>query len=195
MLSPLRDLPLEPWAIRPAAIADAEAVRHFKRLALGETEYLLQGLEDFDDRVDAERDLIGRYLHQPNCLLLLAVSVRGPVLGMCSVVGGHLWRTRHVGTMSVAVLRRCWRRGIARELMQETVEWARDRSELAKLSLQVHATNTAARGLYASLGFAEEGLLRSEARLGEGFDDLVPMGLLLHGALPRPRLQTGKERP
>jgi len=172
-------LDLEPCSLRGATPGDAEALRAFKRQALGETEYLLQGLEDFDDRIESERDLIGRFLSQPNCRLWLAALPSGRVIGLASVVGGHLHRTNHVGTMSVAVLRRHWRRGVASRLMRTAMEWARDGGALHKLTLQVHASNHAARELYRHLGFVEEGLLRGEARVGQNYEDLVPMGLWL----------------
>ena len=167
-------------SIRQATLADAEGLRIFKRTVLGETEYLLQGLEDFDDRVEAERELIGRFLHQPNCLLLVAV-MGSRVVGLCSIVGGHLWRTRHVGTLSLGVLQSQWRRGIGARLMRAAMQWAEDNPVLRKLALQVHASNLPARRLYEGLGFREEGLLRREARLGDGYDDLVPMARLLAG--------------
>jgi RimJ/RimL family protein N-acetyltransferase len=171
--------------VRAATPDDAEALRYFKRTALAETEYLLQGLEDFDDRTEAERDLVQRFLAQPHCLLLVAVVPGGRVVGLCSIVGGHLWRTRHVGIMSVAVLQAHWGRGIASRLMRAALDWALGNAILEKLSLQVHASNHAARRLYQRLGFVEEGRLRREARVGQGFEDLVPMGLQLRdGGMP-----------
>lgn len=167
-------------SVRPATLADAENLRLFKRVVLGETEYLLQGLEDFDDRLESERELVGRFLHQSNCLLLVAVA-GGRVVGLCSIVGGHLTRTRHVGTLSLGVLRDHWRRGIGGRLMRTAMHWAEDNQVLHKLALQVHATNLPARRLYEGLGFREEGLLRREARLGDSYDDLVPMAFLLAG--------------
>lgn len=171
------------FTIRPAGLADAEALCAFKRQVFAETEYLLQGLEDFEDQVDVERDLIGRFHHQSNSVLVLAVTPDGRVIGLCSIVGGHLWRTRHVGTMSIGVLRAWWRHGVGRKLMQQTIRWAEANPLLAKLALQVHATNTPARALYRSLGFVEEGCLRGEAKVAWGVDDLIPMGL------PLPRQQ------
>lgn len=161
-------------SIRQATLADAEHLRLFKRIALAETEYLLQGLEDYDDRLETERDLISRFLHQANCVLFIAVA-QGRVVGQCSVVGGHLWRTRHVGTLSLGVLSSHWRRGIGARLMWTAIQWAQDNPVLHKLALQVHASNLPARRLYLGLGFVEEGVLRGEARLGDGYDDLVPM--------------------
>ncbi len=175
----MRAMTDDAYSIRPAGLADAEALCAFKRQVFGETEFLLQGLEDFDDQVDVERDLIGRFHHQSNSVLVLAVDDDGRVIGLCSIVGGHLWRTRHVGTMSIGVLRAWWRRGVGKRLMLQTMRWAEENPLLEKLALQVHATNTAARAMYALLGFEEEGLLRREAKLAGGEDDLVPMGRLL----------------
>ena len=175
MRTPAEDL----YVIRPAGLADAEALCAFKRQVFGETEFLLQGIEDFDDQVEMERDIIGRFHHQSNSVLVLAVANDGRVIGLCSIVGGHLWRTRHVGTMSIGVLRAWWRHGVGKHLMQQTIRWATENQLLEKLALQVHATNTPARALYHRLGFVEEGLLRGEAKLGDGEDDLVPMGLRL----------------
>ncbi len=175
----MRAPPDDAYSIRPAGLADAEALCAFKRQIFGETEFLLQGLEDFDDQVEVERDIIGRFHHQSNSVLVLAVAADGQVIGLCSIVGGHLWRTRHVGTMSVGVVRAWWRRGVGKRLMAQTIRWAQENPLLEKLALQVHATNTAARAMYAGLGFVEEGLLRGEAKLGAGVDDLVPMGMPL----------------
>lgn len=170
---------LDTFTVRAAGLADAEALCAFKRKVFGETEFLLQGIEDFDDQVEVERDLIGRFHHQSNSVLVLAVLDDGRVIGLCSIVGGHLWRTRHVGTMSVGVLRAWWRHGVGRRLMTQTIRWADENPLLEKLALQVHATNGAARAMYQGLGFVEEGLLRGEAKLGDGEDDLVPMALRL----------------
>lgn len=171
----MTDRPAETCEIRPAGLADAPALCAFKRQVFAETEFLLQGAEDFDDQVELERELIGRFHHQQNSVLVLAVVPDGRVVGLCSIVGGHLWRTRHVGTMSVGVLRAWWRRGLGRRMMLRTIRWAEENPLLEKLTLQVHATNTAARAMYFSFGFRPEGLLRGEAKLGSGEDDLVPM--------------------
>lgn len=193
-MPPMRD-PSAAFTIRPAGLADAPALRLCKRRLFAETEYLLQGLEDFDDQVAAEEDLIGRFQHQANSVLMVAQGSDGQIVGLCSIVGGHLWRTRHVGTLSVGVVRAWWRRGVGQALMQRTVAWAAENPLLEKVVLQVHASNTGARELYEQLGFVAEGRLTGEAKLGGGDDDLIPMGQWLKPAARvakwRARLQEG----
>ena len=148
---------------------------------------MLQGLEDFDDQIAAEEDLIGRFQHQANSVLFVAQAPDGQIAGLCSIVGGHLWRTRHVGTLSVGVVKAWWRRGVGRQLMEHTIAWAAANPLLEKVVLQVHGTNLGARRLYLELDFVEEGCLTGEAKLGTGEDDLIPMGRWL-----TPRAQTSK---
>lgn len=172
----MREPLIDTCQIRPVGLADAAALCRCKRQLFSETEFLLQGLEDFDDQVSSEHELIGRFHHQTNSVLHVAVVPGGEIVGICSIVGGHLWRTRHVGTLSVGVLKTCWRHGLGRRLMNRTIQWAGQNVLLEKVVLQVHASNLSARALYRDLGFVEEGRLTGEARLGLGLDDLIPMG-------------------
>lgn len=59
------------------------------------------------------------------------------------------------------------RQGLARALMQEWQEQARDRGA-AEAFLEVAADNTGARALYASCGYAEAGRRRGYYRRGDG---------------------------
>lgn len=164
--------------VRPAVEGDARRLCDFRRQALVETEFLLQGPEDWIDHVDQERDLIARFAADPASVLLIAAT-GGAVVGMCSVVGGALERNRHVGQVGIGVLRCCWRQGVARALMHRCLTWAEDEAHLHKLSLQVHSANDPARRLYEDLGFQYEGVLRDEARLAGRYVDLLAMGRLL----------------
>lgn len=68
------------------------------------------------------------------------------------------------------------RRGIGRLLMEAAVRAASARGA-RRLTLRVLAPNTAARALYESCGFAVEGVLREEFRLGGRYVDDVLMAL------------------
>jgi len=170
------------WRIRAAVPSDARRLCEFRRQTLVETEFLLQGPEDWRDDEDEERDLIERFAADPGSALLVACQ-GGAVIGMCSVVAGALERNRHVGQVGIAVLRRFWRLGVARALMLRALRWAvRDAQQLHKLSLQVHRNNEGARRLYEDLSFEYEGVLRDEARWQGEFVDLLAMGRVLDPA-------------
>lgn len=157
---------------------DAEALLDFKQAVLHETEFLLQGPEDTEGTVKEEVGLIGSFARHPGCVLLLAWD-DDRVVGMCTVVAGALARSRHVGQTGMAVRRSHWRRGVGAALLAHALDWAAGDDALRKLSLQVHATNAPARRLYERFGFAYEGRLTGEARVGGAYVDLLAMGRTL----------------
>jgi RimJ/RimL family protein N-acetyltransferase len=175
--------PRPPFALRPAQLGDAAALSRFKRVALAETEFLLQGPEDWPGDVAAERSLIEAFQGHSRSLLLLALEGdngrSANVVAMCSVVGGPFVRNAHVGQLGMAVLRSHWRSGLGRALLDYTMRWAAGPGNLRKLSLQVHTANTPAHALYVSAGFEHEGVLRGEAMLNDAPADLILMGRFL----------------
>ncbi|MEA2685649.1 MAG: hypothetical protein QOE93_844 [Actinomycetota bacterium] len=83
------------------------------------------------------------------------------------------------------------RRGVGTALVNAAVDWARDQG-CHKVTLQVWPHNQAARALYRSLGFVEEGVLRRHypRRNGELWDAVV-MGLVLDESRPGSSAGTG----
>lgn len=171
--------------VREARVTDAAALCRYKRQVLVETEFLLQGREDWQDDVAGERHVIEAFAHHPRSVLLLAVerSARGAeIVGMCSVVGGPYLRNAHVGQLGMGVRRSHWRRGVGKALLQAALSWAALPGHLSKISLQVHEANLPARRLYEACGFVVEGRLRGEALLGGAPADLLAMGWFVAGS-------------
>jgi RimJ/RimL family protein N-acetyltransferase len=82
-----------------------------------------------------------------------------------------------------------WGRGFAGEAIALLVRHGFDALGLNRIWLHVHADHAGAIRLYERLGFRREGLLRQSGRRGEGYVDVVVMGLLREewaaGAAPR----------
>lgn len=171
------------WQIRRAQLTDLVHWVVYKRIVVTETPYLLQTSDDGAgdwayEKVDFTQTLEARSAH-----LLLAVRQDHVILGHCHLNRGNLTATSHVATLALAVVGAYWRRGIGGQLLQHAIDWALLAPHLHKISLQVHATNTAAQALYTRQGFCFEGRLLREARRmtndGDVWDDLLPMGLWL----------------
>lgn len=80
--------------------------------------------------------------------------------------------------MSVALAMRG--RGVGRALLQDAIGWATAEPAVHKIALQVWPHNEAARSLYRSLGFEQEGYLTHHYRRRSGeIWDAVVMGLQL----------------
>jgi ribosomal protein S18 acetylase RimI-like enzyme len=99
----------------------------------------------------------------------------------------HAWldplgrrRVRHVAHLTIAVHEGFQGRGLGKVLLSALIERARTDPTLAKIELNVRATNERAVRLYRSLGFVQEARWSRRVRLGpsEWVDD-IGMGLHL----------------
>jgi RimJ/RimL family protein N-acetyltransferase len=70
-------------------------------------------------------------------------------------------------------------RGVGRRMLTQGCDYLRDFLAIRKVSLEVLAGNARALSLYASLGFAEEGRMRSQFYTDGRFDDVVILSKFL----------------
>jgi ribosomal protein S18 acetylase RimI-like enzyme len=107
------------------------------------------------------------------------VALDGPrVVGYVTVQRERHPVTRHVGSLAIAVARDARGRGVGRRLMQEAFAWA-ERVGVEKIVLSVYPHNEAARSLYRSMGFVEEGRLARHSRKSYGYEDEILMAVWL----------------
>lgn len=84
-----------------------------------------------------------------------------------ALVLAHRREGRSLRIVSLGVAAHARRRGVARRLLREAVEYAR-RHGLATIHLEVRKDNLAARALYGKLGFAEVAELPDYYEPGDG---------------------------
>ena len=70
-------------------------------------------------------------------------------------------------------------RGIGGRILAQACDYLRDFVAIRKVSLEVHAGNARALSVYATLGFAEEGRMRSQFFSAGRFDDVVILSRFL----------------
>lgn len=94
----------------------------------------------------------------------------GAVVGWCDVLRQFAHVRQHVGTLGMAVAASHRGRGVGRALITRAIEHATQRG-LTRIELTVHAANTTAQALYASVGFVHEGTQRRAGLIdGTHFD-------------------------
>ena len=126
----------------------------------------------------ARRERWRRMLDDPDVVALVALDAE-QLVGNASV---HADRGLAELGMWIAASHRG--QGIGRRLLDEAVAWTRGHS-CHKLTLQVWPHNHAARRLYRSAGFAEEGRLVRQWRRRDGsLWDAIVMGLVLDRETP-----------
>ncbi|MEM8549781.1 MAG: GNAT family N-acetyltransferase [Verrucomicrobiota bacterium] len=98
------------------------------------------------------------------------------VVGWCDILSNDFETTKHSGKVGMGVIAKCRRQGLGRRLLMVAIEKAFENG-LTRIELDVHATNTAACSLYASLGFREEGRKRKAIYLDGAYKDIIVMAL------------------
>lgn len=84
----------------------------------------------------------------------------------------------HVAELGLFLLPPYRRQGNGRTLLHFMLNWARQQP-LEKITLQVFSTNSAARNLYRSAGFIEEGRLKDHLKQGPAYVDFIQMSYWL----------------
>jgi ribosomal protein S18 acetylase RimI-like enzyme len=100
------------------------------------------------------------------------------VVGWCDVSPNPLEGFRHGGTLGMGLLAGFRERGLGARLLAETLATAGERG-LARVGLEVFASNARAIALYRRVGFEEEGVKRAARILDGRSDDVVCMALWL----------------
>ena len=163
-----------PFLIRPSRDDDAPALAALIDAVAGEGE-LIAAVPGEPDTIEQSAQLVSIVLDGG---LTLTLEVGGEPAGHLMVqrrAGRHY---AHVGEIAILVSNGERGAGLGRSLMEMAIAWGRAVG-LAKLSLRVFPDNRRAIGLYRSLGFQEEGLVKGEVRMPSGDRDMLLMGLAL----------------
>jgi ribosomal protein S18 acetylase RimI-like enzyme len=165
-----------PYVIRPSEDSDAPGLAALIEAVAGEGELIAS--------VPGEPDTIEQSVRLVSIVLEGGLSLTLEVDG---VPAGHVMVQRragrhyaHVGEIAIIVSNAERGAGLGRSMMEMAIDWGRVVG-LAKLTLRVFPDNERAIGLYRSLGFTDEGLVRGEVRMPSGDRDLLLMALDLSG--------------
>jgi RimJ/RimL family protein N-acetyltransferase len=159
------------WLIvRPAVPADADALVELGRDVAAEPELWLT----YDRTRGDERRNVRGAQRDANVAVLLAETEEG-VVGRLSIARDRSPLSRHVAEFGLMVAASARRRGIGSALMEEAMNWARDRG-IVRLELTVFPHNAPAIALYRRLGFQEEGILRRRYLIDGRYVDAMLMG-------------------
>lgn len=176
----------EKLEVREAHRRDAPRLLEHMAAIVGETEFMLQSPADPLPEVDEERVLLEHFARLKGCLQMVAVRPAGgpgrdPVVGSLSLFNGQTTRTRHIAHLGMGVRAVGWRRGIGGRMLDLALTWARRQPILERVTLQVYRSNTGAHALYVSRGFVDEGELKREVRLADGYESLLGMSVDVRG--------------
>jgi len=159
--------------IRHATEQDAEQViSHIRQVLKENADFMATTLEEFNPSVEEEREWIR--LHSERGLMLVA-EYQGRLIGLLNLQLSAKEKFKHQGMFGMSIQEIFTGKGIGTCLILEMLEWAKQRGDIEKISLEVFSNNKRAIHLYTKMGFKEEGRRIKQAKLrpGEYVDDIL----------------------
>jgi RimJ/RimL family protein N-acetyltransferase len=169
-----KPLKIDEVVVRRAREADAEAMADYMAALMAER------LETITQReapsVEDERDWVLQAAFAERAMIMLA-EIGGEVIGLLDFWTGERPDNRHSGHFGMSVAK-AWRgRGLGRRMLQTIIDEARGWPGFCRIELECVAWNTAAIGLYESLGFVVEGRMVKAINLRGQPEDMLVMAL------------------
>lgn len=153
--------------IRTPELGDEQDLIDQMKLVDSETRFLTREEGEFGFTLEQEREFIKNCLEDENRLFLLA-EIKGRIIGNCSVgVISNNKRYLHRATMGIAVCKEYWNKSIGGKLMQECINWCKEKG-LEQLELEVVTQNTRAISMYNKFGFQVQGIKKHALKYGDG---------------------------
>ncbi|MGF1465270.1 MAG: GNAT family N-acetyltransferase [Sandaracinaceae bacterium] len=167
--------------LRDAEPADAEGLVRLDQALAEDGRGMVLTVDQVRSPVEqrAEVERIRREATLGSATRLAVAAIGDRIVGSATLRQLRPTLCRHVGVVSLGVHPRFQRAGVGRALMRALIAHARQ-AGLERLELYVRSDNRRARALYASLGFAEEGVRRRFVRRADGSyaDDLIMAAFL-----------------
>ncbi|MCF7865082.1 MAG: GNAT family N-acetyltransferase [Candidatus Pacebacteria bacterium] len=127
--------------------------------------------------IEEQKKALTGILNNQGGIIFLAY-VDDQAVGYMSLSGETAERVRHVRTITVAVSKKYWRKGIGLKLMKKGITWAKA-NNIHKIHLWVWQNNTGAKLLYERLGFEIEGIQKDAGFINNKYVDRTMMGKIL----------------
>lgn len=163
--------------IRQAKAPDALALIKAEQQITLEPGHMVYQPHELNDACFKEK--IEQLSDHPRGVYLVA-ELEGHLIGHAVLDPNQLEAISHVAQILTTVHPGHQGHGIGQKLTEHLIEWARSRTPLEKIELQVRSCNSPAISLYKKVGFQEEGRWLRRVKLGDDqYVDDVLMGLWL----------------
>ncbi len=169
MLFPEKEIPLKDGRtaiLRSPTREDAKALVDYMVQTAGETDFLLRTPTECTMTAEAEAAFLQSFCDSPDSVMILC-TVDGVLAGNCQITRMNRLKTRHRGSVAIALLKEYWSLGIGTALFREMIAIAEDWG-LKQLELEYIEGNDRARRLYEKMGFHTTGALPNAIRLADG---------------------------
>ena len=146
---------------------DAPALLDYLITTAGETDFLIRYPEECRLSEEQERERI-RDARESKDMCTLVCEVDGRLAGNCEVRFNKRLKTRHRGTIGIALRKEYWSLGIRTAMFEELIRIAQERDGIIQLELEFVEGNERAKALYEKMGFRVVSFKPNAIRLKDG---------------------------
>jgi len=163
--------------IREARIDEAGELITTVKTFLGDSDYLLMNKEEFNPTVEDEIRWLQSFSKNPNSLFIIAVA-NGKIVATSDITSGNVQKIAHTASIGISIISEYRGMGLGTVMMQTAIDWAKRKTNLEILWLNVFAANEPAIHIYKKLGFVIEGRQKDYFKLLSGtYHDNLTMTL------------------
>lgn len=153
--------------VRIPESGDAQGLINQMQAVDRETKFLARESDEFNFTVEQEREFIKNCTNDENSCFLIA-ELDGRIIANCSVgLIQDKKRYLHRAAMGIAVVKDYWNKGIGRIMMQECINWCKEKG-VEQLELEVVTQNTRAVSMYKNFGFEIYGTMKHALKYSDG---------------------------
>jgi RimJ/RimL family protein N-acetyltransferase len=153
--------------LRNPKVGDEQGLIDHMKVVDGETKFLAREPGEFSLTLEQERKFIESSMNNKNVFFLVG-EIDGKIIANCSVgIVMNKKRFLHRASMGIAVRQDYWHRGIGKRMMEECIEWCREKG-IEQLELEAVTQNERAISMYRSLGFQIQGTKKHAMKYGDG---------------------------
>lgn len=156
-----------PVIIREACVEDAEQLLAMLKQSTATTDNLLISADEIAFTVKEEEAWIKSIIESPKALLLVAV-IDGKIIADTDVRIGLYKKTEHLGELGMTIIEEWRNKGLGTILMNALIAWAKEKTSLEALVLEVFSVNEQGIALYRKCGFEEKARLKNYFKMSNG---------------------------
>ncbi len=156
----------EEYSIRKASASDAKAIILCMQGVMDEKIYLVSEYYLLTEKGEQDR------IRNPDDLTLVC-DFGGRIVGVLTLQRGIYKKSRHAGTLGIAISRGYRHRGIGTNMIRHALKWAKS-AGIEKVNLEVFSSNQNAIEAYRKIGFRIEGAKKRQFVIdGQYVDDVL----------------------
>ncbi len=160
--------------LRVATEEDAQRLIDLKRSYIKDTTTIPLLLNEYQGKLDSEVLLIDEYINSLNSILLVA-DCNGELIGNIDLTGSGRSKMFHTAMIGMGIKEEWRNQGLGKILIESTLQWAKDHSEIEIVWLDVYASNKLGYNLYKNTGFQVSGTISGFFKEEDGYKDKVQM--------------------